>query len=79
MERIASFLIELQSRIGEGELQTKYINLPMRRSDIADLLGLTVETVSRMLTKLRAMRVIEIQNGNGMQILDRKRLEELAG
>jgi CRP/FNR family transcriptional regulator len=79
MERIASFLIELQSRIGEGEPQAKCINLPMRRSDIADLLGLTVETVSRMLTKLRTMRVIEIQNGNGVQILDRERLEELAG
>jgi CRP/FNR family transcriptional regulator len=79
MERIASFLIELQSRIGEGELQAKCINLPMRRSDIADLLGLTVETVSRTLTKLRTMRVIEIQNGNGMRILDLERLEDLAG
>lgn len=77
MERIASFLIELKGRGGHTE--EDLINLPMRRSDIADLLGLTIETVSRTLTKLRMMRVIEFQNGNDVRILDSNRLEEIAG
>ena len=77
MERIASFLLELRSRTGDQ--QSNRINLPMRRSDIADLLGLTIETVSRSLTKLRGMRVIEIQNGSDVCVLDLERLEELAG
>jgi CRP/FNR family transcriptional regulator len=77
MERIASFLIELRSRTG-GQ-QSNRINLPMRRSDVADLLELTIETVSRNLTKLRVMRVIEIQKGTDICILDPERLEELAG
>ncbi len=77
MERIASFLIELKGR--SGSQQDALINLPMRRSDIADLLGLTIETVSRTLTKLRMMRVIEIQSGNNVRILDPDRLEEIAG
>lgn len=77
MERIASFLIELQGR--GSRPQADRINLPMRRSDIADLLGLTIETVSRTLTKLRTMRVIEIQNGNDVRILDPDRLAEIAG
>ena len=77
MERIASFLLELRSRTGDQ--QSNRINLPMRRSDIADLLGLTIETVSRSLTKLRGMRVIEIQNGSDVCVLDLEPLEELAG
>jgi CRP/FNR family transcriptional regulator len=53
-------------------------NLVMRRSDIADLLGLTVETVSRTLTKLRGMRVIDIINATEIHILDVGKLEQLA-
>lgn len=51
----------------------------MRRSDIADLLGLTIETVSRSLTKLRNMAIIDIEHGGTrVQLRDLVRLTNLA-
>jgi CRP/FNR family transcriptional regulator len=61
VERVASFLLALHRRSGDAEVST--VTLAMRRSDIADLLGLTIETVSRTLTKLRTMGVIEVEQG----------------
>jgi CRP/FNR family transcriptional regulator len=78
MERIASFLVNLRDR-AESEGDGDVFKLPMRRSDIADLLGLTIETVSRTITKLRSMRVIEVIDGTEIHVLDGGRLEELAG
>ena len=59
MERIAMFLIGLRDRAAASGVNDGVFSLVMRRSDIADLLGLTIETVSRTLTKLRGMRVID--------------------
>ncbi|MGH7067984.1 MAG: helix-turn-helix domain-containing protein [Acetobacteraceae bacterium] len=58
-ERIASFLLEIAARLGaEGD---RPIELPMRRVDIADYLGLTIETVCRGLTQLRRKQIIAIE------------------
>lgn len=76
MERLAGFLLGLSER---GETNDHVVKLPMRRSDIADLLGLTIETVSRTITKLRTMKVIEVVRGTEVHILDGDRLLELAG
>jgi len=77
IERVAAFLVRLHRRTGVEESST--INLAMRRSDIADLLGLTIETVSRTLTKLRTMGAIEIeQGGTRVHLRDLGRLLELA-
>ena len=77
IERLAAFLVALHRRTVSGGSST--INLAMRRSDIADLLGLTIETVSRTLTKLRNMHVIDIeQGGTRVQLLDLPRLVDLA-
>lgn len=78
MERVAGFLLGLTSRASSDDDETM-VKLPMRRSDIADLLGLTIETVSRTITKLRTMRVIEVKRGTEVHILDSDRLAELAG
>lgn len=76
-ERLASFLLTLHRRLGEPSSMT--VTLAMRRSDIADLLGLTIETVSRTLAKLRTMGLINIeQGGSTVHIRDYARLEELA-
>jgi CRP-like cAMP-binding protein len=71
-ERIASFLLEMSQRIEhEGG---PWIELPMARGDIADYLGLTVETVCRQLTSLRHQGTITVQ-GTRVAIRDRRLLE----
>lgn len=77
VERVAAFLLALRRRSGEGEGDV--VTLAMRRSDIADLLGLTIETVSRTLTKLRTMEVIDVeQGGTTVALRDVARLTDLA-
>jgi CRP/FNR family transcriptional regulator len=77
IERVATFLLTLHRRLGEPGSET--VTLAMRRSDIGDLLGLTIETVSRTLAKLRAMGIIKLaQGGTTVHIRDFERLEELA-
>lgn len=78
-ERLASFLLilsertELSNGAGAG-----MIRLPMSRSDIADYLGLTKETVSRVISALRRDRVIRLESLDVIQILDRGRVEQLS-
>ena len=78
-ERLASFLL-MQSRQGLpcGHARRQF-KLPMTRSDIADYLGLTIETVSRTLTRLRSEGVIEIVSQSELLIEDPAGLERLAG
>lgn len=78
-ERLASFTLELlerQERVG-GERE-RFIDLPMNRLDIADYLGLTKETVSRMLADLRGRGLIRLERQNRVEVLDRVRLEAVA-
>lgn len=55
MEKVAAFLLDLSERMEDEALE-----LPMSRIDIADHLGLTIETVSRSLTQLERQQVIEV-------------------
>lgn len=55
LERIATFLVDMAKRHGTGDAA----DLPMSRQDMADYLGLTVETVSRTLTQLEEEGVIQ--------------------
>ncbi|WP_299417785.1 helix-turn-helix domain-containing protein [uncultured Sulfitobacter sp.] len=61
-EKLASFLCVLAERVGEDLGAYRQINLPMSRSDIADFLGLTTETISRTFTQLRKSQIIAIDN-----------------
>jgi CRP/FNR family nitrogen fixation transcriptional regulator len=54
------------------------IDIPMTRNDIGDYLGLTIETVSRTLTKLRQDGLIALPTPDRIKIRDRDQLEELA-
>jgi CRP/FNR family nitrogen fixation transcriptional regulator len=55
-ERVAGFLSDLVRRTSQVA-----IDLPMGRQDMADYLGLTIETVSRMMSQLQAGHVIQLQ------------------
>jgi len=76
-EKVAAFLIGWRNRLLRIGRATKTIYLPMSRQDIADYLGLTVETVSRTLTKLERDGVIVIVPG-GVRLMDARRAETLA-
>ncbi|MCD9086662.1 helix-turn-helix domain-containing protein [Stenotrophomonas sp. SY1] len=78
-ERLADFLLRLAAR--EATLlgrQGNRVSLPMGRGDIADHLGLTMETVSRTFTKLRQQGLIALPHLNVVEILDFAGLQQLA-
>lgn len=77
IERIASFLLTMSGKTS-GPLTGRQLPLPMCRADIADYLGLTIETVSRNMTRLRAMRVIDLPNRGSFVVRDLDRLRLLA-
>lgn len=78
-ERVASFFRSLLERqeLVSCETQREF-DLPMSRLDIADYLGLTKETVSRMLAHLRSMKLIRLVNQDRIEILDREGLADMA-
>jgi CRP/FNR family transcriptional regulator len=77
-ERMASFLLGLPSRSGPGGASSTEVDLAMSRTDIADYLGLTVESVSRALTRLKEEGLIEVPKIHYVVIGDRGALEEIA-
>lgn len=77
-ERLASFLILQAARQERAGFSGERVTLPMSRTDIADFLGLTTETVSRTLTRLRKDGLIEILGTEAMLLLDREQLEIIA-
>lgn len=79
-ERLAAFLLDMADRLGGKDKNgnTRF-ELPFGRQDIADLLGLTIETVSRQITKLREDGVIATPDRRGIVVLDREWLVDSAG
>jgi CRP/FNR family transcriptional regulator len=76
-EKVAAFLVGWRERLARLEGVTKTVTLPMGRQDIADFLGLTIETVSRTFTKLEREKLIVIVP-DGVRVLDTKRFDALA-
>ena len=77
-EKMAAFLLTWRERQGGRGEAADITPLPMSRRDIADYLGLTIETVSRQLTKLRKDGVIHIENNRHITVPDLDRLDERA-
>lgn len=77
-ERVASFLLDMAERIGTLEGPTVYMVLPMSRREIADSLGLTIETVSRQLSQLRDRGSIRTKARSGVVLVDPKDLCSLS-
>jgi CRP/FNR family transcriptional regulator len=76
-EKVATFLIGWRDRLIQLNGPSNTVTLPMSRQDIADFLGLTIETVSRTFTKLERDRVIGIMPGS-VCLLDPERAEAMA-
>jgi CRP/FNR family transcriptional regulator, nitrogen fixation regulation protein len=77
-EQLALFFLEMDARLSNGG----QIDLPMRRQHIADYYGLTIETVSRTITRFRRSRIIEFLDNVKLQrrvvIRDKNELSRLA-
>jgi CRP/FNR family transcriptional regulator len=74
IEKMASFLLALSRQQGDADK----VDLPMARGDIADYLGMSIETVSRTLARLRAGGSIATPSVNAVEILDRFSLAAIA-
>jgi CRP/FNR family nitrogen fixation transcriptional regulator len=72
-ERIATFLMGMANRADETDM----VDLPMSRLDIADYLGLTIETVSRTLTLLESASTIELPSTRRIRLCDKAALSRL--
>jgi CRP/FNR family transcriptional regulator len=59
-EKVTEFIISWRERVGRGDVLSNLVPLPMSRNDIADFLGLTIETVSRVLAKLEREDVVRL-------------------
>ena len=75
--RVAAFLLDLVERSGGLRVPRPVVQLPMRRCDIADYLGIRVETLSRLLTSWKTMGVIRLPTPREAVVLDRAYLEAL--
>lgn len=74
--RVATLLVAMARRMGNAD--GGRFDLPMSRSEIAALLGMTIETVSRQITGLRAAGIIALPGGRGVEIRDHAGLARLA-
>src|SRR5262245_18295031 len=72
-ERVAAFLLEMAERLSADSA----VELPMSRQDIADYLGLTIETVSRTLTQLRGTAAIALPASRRIVLRNRSALDRL--
>jgi CRP/FNR family transcriptional regulator len=82
-EKIATFLLDMSERLADPRSEAAHapadrFELPFSRQQVADILGLTIETVSRQLTALKREGVIELPSRRAVVIRDRAALELLA-
>ena len=73
LERLAAFLLDMNARMGG----TPVLDLAMPRHDIADYLGLTLETVSRMFAELKELGMIRLESARRVHLIDKARLKAM--
>jgi len=76
-ERLAHFLVEIDALYHERQVAGSPLSLLMNRTQIADYLGLTTETVSRAFGKLKRRALIEVIGNEEVIILDHAKLREI--
>lgn len=77
-ERLASFLLSMSSRMAERHWKDSEFNLSMPRQDIANYLGMAVETVSRLFAAFQNDKIIDVDRRH-ITILDMLRLKKIVG
>jgi CRP/FNR family transcriptional regulator len=79
-EKVATFVLDMSARLAEpGSVPLARFDLPFSRQQIGDVLGLTIETVSRQMTKLKRDGVIDLPTRRAVAILERAELQAIAG
>ena len=73
LERLAAFLLEMARRSGAGNV----LDLAMPRHDIADYLGLTLETVSRMFAELKEAKIVRLESARRVHLVDMDKLKAM--
>ena len=74
LERLTAFLLEMDARTGSKGV----LDLAMPRHDIADYLGLTLETVSRMFAELKEMGMVRLESARRVHLLDAAGLKAMS-
>lgn len=75
--RIAALLLSISARNGRRNLSTNNFILPMSRTDIGNFLGLTIETVSRIFTRLQKSNLLAVDKKE-ITILDMEKIRNIA-
>ncbi len=84
-EKVATFLLEMSTRLLDATCEGPHdgplddFELPFSRQQIGDILGVTIETVSRQMTRLKREGVLDLPNRRSVKILDRGALQAMAG
>lgn len=84
-EKLATFLLDMSERLADpgceaaGGAHLRSFELPFSRQQVADVLGLTIETVSRQFTRLKKDGIVDLPSRRAVTILDRDALELRAG
>lgn len=76
-QRVASILLKLADRIGEQAGEGLRLNIHLTRQDIADMVGSTVETAIRIMSRFQKEGIVTTDEGQ-ITIRDRARLKEIA-
>ena len=76
-ERVAALMLSISSRNARRKLSSTQFRLPMSRVDIGNYLGLTVETVSRVFSRMQKMDILQVDNKE-IEILDLQGLQKMA-
>lgn len=77
-EKLATFLLRIARRSEKTGESDRTISVPMKRCEIADFLGLTIETVSRTFTKLKTSNIIRLKSNAVVEIVDVDKLSLIA-
>jgi len=76
-ERVAKFILNISQQRARIGWQNNPVSLPMTRQDIADYLGLTLETVSREITRFKTTNLIKLISSKQLFIVDKEKLDKI--